>query len=113
MIAYLAGPMSGIPEYNYPAFAMAASTWRNAGHEVLNPAENFNGDTSREYREYMRADLDMLLKAEAVALLPGWDQSKGARFELHVAQLLGLPIYSAEQGIEVKVPTVHTCMVMP
>lgn len=105
---YIAGPMSGLPEFNYPAFALAASLWRANGYEVLNPAENFMGDTSREYREYIRADLDMLLKADAIALLPGWQQSRGARYELHTAQLLNLPVYDAESQLPIDPPAVAT-----
>ena len=37
---YLAGPMSGLPELNYPAFHAKAAELRAAGHHVENPAEN-------------------------------------------------------------------------
>lgn len=40
---YLAGPMTGLPDFNYPAFHAAAAAWRAAGWTVANPAENFNG----------------------------------------------------------------------
>lgn len=46
MRVYIAGPMTGLPEYNFPAFHAAAKAWRDAGWEVLNPAEAFDGDTT-------------------------------------------------------------------
>lgn len=95
MPIYLAGPMSDYPQFNYPLFNAVTRIWRSRGYEILNPAENFGGDTTREYREYMREDLAMLLQADAIALLPGWHESKGAKFELAVAQKLGLKILDA------------------
>jgi len=35
---YIAGPMSGLPEFNYPAFFAAAEQLTAAGYDVLNPA---------------------------------------------------------------------------
>lgn len=37
---YIAGPMSGLPDHNYPAFHDAASVLTKAGYSILNPAEN-------------------------------------------------------------------------
>lgn len=108
MKVYIAGPMTGHKDFNYPAFNAAASRWRDAGSTVFNPAENFDGDTGRDYREYMRADLAMLLDAEAIALLPGWRLSRGARFELLVSQLLGLLIYDAQTFTLIDVPKIGT-----
>ena len=95
---YLAGPMTGYPDFNYVAFRLRAKQWRADGWDVLNPAENFGGDQTREYREYMRADLAMLLQADAIAFLPGWRQSKGAMFEHSVAVVLGIDMYDAVTG---------------
>jgi hypothetical protein len=91
MKVYLAGPMTGLPDFNYPAFHAAAATLRAAGHEVLNPAEHFGGDQTREYSQYMRAAIGALLTAEAIFTLPGWRESEGAKFERLIAGKLGLP----------------------
>lgn len=105
---YLAGPMTGYPEFNYPAFHEGAARLRALGFRVLNPAENFGGDQTRDYREYMRADAAMILSADGIALLPGWERSKGARFELHLAQLLGLSVFDATTGAPLEAPQVVT-----
>lgn len=93
---YLAGPMSGLPEFNFPAFHQAAAELRSRGYTVINPAELDDGDTSKPWDYYMRRDLKMLVDADAVAVLPGWRKSKGASLEVHVAQALGMPVLDAE-----------------
>lgn len=91
---YVAGPMTGIPDFNYPAFNAAAEALRAAGHTVLNPVDSEqHNDTGKPQRWdwYMRHALRMVLDSEALALLPGWENSKGARLEFQVADSLGLP----------------------
>ena len=95
MRVYIAGPMTGYSEFNYPAFNDAAKRWRKAGHEVVNPAENEGGDTSLPYAYYMRQDIGHVLSVEAIAVLPGWQQSKGASLEVSIGRILGYPIFDA------------------
>lgn len=113
MKIYLAGPMRGIPEFNFPAFHAGAEKLRAQGHEVFNPAErdiehhgadiskgNATGDekqAAKEHgfnlREALHDDLTFIcLKADAIALLPGWANSKGAMAERATATALGLEI---------------------
>jgi hypothetical protein len=92
---YISGPMTGIEDFNYPAFHKAAALWRLMGAEVLNPADNFGGAVDLAYHKFMRADLEMLLQADAIALLPGWENSRGARYELLTAQMLNLKVFTA------------------
>lgn len=94
MIIYVAGPMTGYPEFNYPAFIAAAQALRDLGHDVLNPVDSeMYNDTGKPqtWDWYMRHALRMVLDAEAVALLPGWQVSRGAQLEHEVASALGLP----------------------
>jgi nucleoside 2-deoxyribosyltransferase len=99
---YIAGPMTGLPEWNFPAFLKAAAEWRAAGWEVLNPAEAFGGDTERPYREYVEHDIELLQSCDAIAMLRGWD-SEGARgsvWEWAVARkLLGIPTFEADKPV--------------
>lgn len=90
----LVGPMTGEPDWNYPAFREAARALRSLGHEVFNPAETGGGDTTMPRNWYMRASIGALLGTEAVVVLPGAERSEGARVELAVAEQLGLPVLS-------------------
>lgn len=95
MNVYVAGPMAGIPEFNYPAFNAAAERLGALGYRVLNPADiEQHNDTGKpqEWRWYMRHALRMVLEADALALLPGWEDSKGATLEVKVAAALQLDI---------------------
>lgn len=94
MIIYIAGPMTGLPEYNYPAFNTEARRLRDLGHTVLNPAETVLENPS--YAAYMRRGIAQVLEAEAVLMLPGWSVSSGAKTEFAVAESLGLEILFAD-----------------
>ena len=96
---YLSGPMTGLPDYNYPTFREAARTLRSYGQIVFNPSEAFEGRTDLPKEIYMRKDLEELLKADVVALLPGWELSTGAQLEVEVAKQCGIPIRLLEELI--------------
>jgi hypothetical protein len=91
MTIYLSGPMTGIKDFNYPAFNAAATELRARGHTVLNPAESFAGEPYHPREWYMRKDIEMLLRADGVALLPGWFNSRGSRLECTIAREIGIP----------------------
>lgn len=101
-VVYIAGPMTGLPEYNFPAFNEAAEMLRMHGKTVYNPAEHglINGAT---WADYMRFDVGNLVKCESIYLLPGWSQSRGARTERKLAIKLGIEVLfapGAEQPME-------------
>ena len=103
MIVYVAGPMSKIPYYNFPAFKQAAATLRQLGHTVVSPAE-LDEERGIEpdpigtplpddvYDAVMADDLDRLEGVDAIYLLQGWHKSSGARKELAKALDRGLTI---------------------
>lgn len=89
-LLYIAGPMTGLPQFNYPAFHAAAVKLQAAGFEVLNPADN-RLEADAKWEDYMRVALGQLLRADGVALLPGWEVSRGARIEYGLARDLNVP----------------------
>lgn len=113
MKIYLAGPMRGIPEFNFPAFHAAAKALREQGHEVFNPAEEDNKHHGTDVsagnvdgceqqaacqhgltiRDALGRDMRYICgEAEAIALLPGWEGSSGANAEHATAKALGLKV---------------------
>lgn len=87
---YIAGPMTGHDDYNRPAFHQAAAQLRGAGYHVISPAETPQSTAAPEWADWTRASLKRMLDADAVATLPGWQTSRGARLEIHVAAQLGM-----------------------
>ena len=98
-ILYLAGPMSGIEDYNYPAFNTAATYLRTLGYTVLNPAENTRktDPLDPQWQPFMRDALKLLSDADGVAYLPGSHMSRGAKIETAVAYAMDWPVLSVEE----------------
>jgi len=116
---YLSGRMTGVPQFNLPAFDEAAETLRSRGFDVVSPAElddpetraaalaspdgalgtgSANGET---WGDFLARDVKLLADdgIEAVCVLPGWEASRGARLETFVAKaILDLPVFSYENG---------------
>lgn len=92
---YIAGPMTGLPDNNYPSFHDAAARMRNKGWHVENPAENPapHVEAACTWSGYMRMGISQLMTCHAIYLLPGWQNSRGASVEYFIAQRLGLTIY--------------------
>lgn len=105
---YLAGPMSGLPQFNFPAFFAAAEELREIGFEVVSPAEIDNqedkgaaltstdGDptnrvamNNKTWGDFLARDVKLLADTgiEGIVFLPGWANSKGARLEAFVGLL--------------------------
>jgi hypothetical protein len=97
MATYIAGPMTGYPEFNYPAFAAAAAELRAQGIDVRSPHENDDGSTGKPWDFYMRLALRMMLDCDEVLLLPGWEESRGARLERYVAEQLGMKVSELQE----------------
>lgn len=111
-MVYTAGPMSGIPQFNFPAFDEAAARLRRLGYEVVSPAEldspesraaalaSEDGDpaeyastTGETWGDLLARDVKIVAdEVDVVAVLPGWQSSRGARLETYVARLCGKPV---------------------
>ena len=89
MKVYIAGPMTGYPDWNYRAFFDAADQMRAAGYEPINPARAEGRAGCKSWLDFMRAALRDLAEADGVALLDGWGNSRGAAAEARIAQDLG------------------------
>lgn len=95
---YVAGPMTGLPHLNFPAFRQAAAKLRAMGLYAVNPAE-INPDTGSTWVDCMRADIAQLVTCHGMALLPGWEKSPGATLEHHIASALKLEIRPIEEWV--------------
>jgi hypothetical protein len=93
---YISGPMTGLPDNNFPAFNLAAAKVRSHGYEVVNPVD-INPDSSLPWEECLRADIKALCDCDGIVLIRGWQNSKGAQLELHVAHRLGLAVHLIEE----------------
>jgi len=109
---YIAGPMSGVEDFNFPLFFETEKKLKELGYEVINPAHNDGEDLesalemagtpdkpNNSWGYYMRRDLPHVLDVDALCVLPNWRKSKGASLEVHVAEALGLPIYVLKDGV--------------
>lgn len=116
MRLYLAGPMTGYPEFNFPAFLSAAEMLRGEGHDVFCPAEHdlkegFDPtglagepwemhELGYSLRQALGADLAWITsQAEGLVVLNGWSRSKGAVAEVATAQALSLPVWEFGQFV--------------
>ena len=92
---YISGPMTGLPDLNFPAFHAAAAKLRDLGLLVVNPAE-FGEGAGLRWSDYMRKDIRALMDCGALYMLPGWSESRGARLEHHIGVELGMAVLGAE-----------------
>ena len=99
-LIYISGPMTLVEDFNRPAFQTAEDALREAGFPVRNPARlHFHGEDP-EYDAWLKAALILMLECDGVALLPGWQTSKGACIEVELARKLNMRIANYNDWIE-------------
>lgn len=94
--------MRGLDGFNYATFNDVeeaihkwSATLTAEPLTVINPARNFDGDTTLPIATYMQQDLEQVLSVDALVLLPGWKDSEGAKLEVRVALVTGKRFYEA------------------
>ena len=109
---YLGGPMTGRPQFNFPAFDRAAERLREHGYGIVSPAELDDPETreaalasadgapgtgshsGQTWADFLARDVKLIAdKVDGIVLLDGWEGSKGARLECFVARLDNKPIF--------------------
>lgn len=111
-VYYVAGPMRGYADFNFPAFAEATKLLRRTGARVFSPAERdiekgfdakgLEGTMEElaehefDLRDALAADTEFICReATHIFMLPGWSRSTGATAERALAIALGLTIEGA------------------
>lgn len=118
---YLAGPMTHIPQHNFPAFFRWAKLLRLAGYDIVSPAELDVGEVrevalasedgewchEQPWSEFLARDVRIVAEdVDAVLCMPGWARSRGVRLETFVAYLTGKPVYTVRQ-VGLHCPLIH------
>lgn len=100
MKVYIAGPMRGIEQFNWPAFDECEQRLITLCHQVINPAQmdrdaglKPDSEVSTTYlRAALASDVRELSLCDAIAMLPGWERSEGAKIEHAIARMMGLVV---------------------
>lgn len=104
MRVYIAGPMTGLPDHNFPAFRKAALDLRACGYDAVSPVEvNENYETDDQpgvWHLCMRRDIAALMSCDAIAMLPGWMESPGATLERYVAAAVYMPCHEIKHFLQ-------------
>jgi hypothetical protein len=91
--------MTGYPGFNYPAFFRAAEALAALGIESINPARAEGREGCKTWQDFMRLGLIDVANSDGVALLPGWQDSRGAALEAHVARSIDLPVRTVDEWL--------------
>jgi len=91
---YLAGMMSGLPEYNFPEFNRVAGVLREHGYTVISPAETAGAASHLPRKWYFRMDFAIISNVDYVFVMPGWSNSAGARAEVIQANEMGVDVWA-------------------
>lgn len=92
MKIYISGKISGTRDFRN-RFQKAEDHLKKDGWDVINPVAI--GDLlppSTTYKQFMEIDLKLLTMCDAVYMIPGWEESEGAKTEKQLAEALGLVI---------------------
>lgn len=89
MRVYISGKITGTNDY-MDRFETVERQLYEEGHEVVNPArENAHLPNGTAWETYMAESLKMLCECDAIYLMDGWRESRGAVLEAMVAAYMG------------------------
>lgn len=94
---YLIGPVTGKPNDNREAFEEAAVRLEadgyivNIPHDYVNLGEDWGFCMRRSITAMLTIDHSGASFFDGIAMLDGWKNSRGAKIEKQVAEVLGIP----------------------
>ena len=101
---FISGPMTGLPDFNFPRFNLVAKQLEDAGIDCVNPVDvckKYKKETvlsnPAKFQEMINEQQRLERECDAILLLDGWSKSKGVRLELKTALELGMKIYLEEE----------------
>jgi uncharacterized protein DUF4406 len=106
-ILYVCGPMSGYDEYNWPSFKDATRRLREAGYEVRCPTES-GAAFDLPWDECLKLSIKAMMDCNALALLPNWEDSRGAAIEIDLAGKLDMAIRPLDHWLRPAIVTAYT-----
>lgn len=100
MTIFISGPMSGLPDFNYPSFHEAGEYLRGLGQSFMSPAHDWRlkpinpPHPKRElpWEYYMKSSIEKMMRCDRILMLPGWEKSRGATIEKELAIILNMQI---------------------
>ena len=94
MKIYISGPITNNPMH-VVQFAKAANAIKDLGHEAVNPVDlqKMLDPKTTSWEQYMQVCIALLKVCDAIYLLDGWQNSKGATKEFHLAMTHNMVIY--------------------
>lgn len=96
MRLYICGPVTGIPENNLPAFEKAQDKLCKAGHTGLLP-HFFVDQRESSWQVCMKDSIRAMMLCDGVAVLDGWEKSRGAMVEVKLAHGLDMPVRAVDE----------------
>jgi len=97
---YVSGPITNTANH-VKEFKEAVEYLKQQGRKPLDPLQIKPSQEmlsqSAEWAYYMKAAIKMLMEADGIYMLDGWEGSRGARIEHLLAQELNIPVYYASE----------------